>query len=122
LLPAAPTEFDVAVSTDQYNGVCVVTVVGDLGGEDAAALVRTVDDAVRLRTATDFVVDLAACDFIDSAGLEALLRARRRCDGAGGRIELANLGATCRQILEITRLAQRFECHGGLAGAPKAVR
>ncbi len=111
-----------AITTDQYNNVCVLTVVGDLSGEDATSLYQAVDDAVRRRTAVDFVVDFSDCEFIDSAGLEALLRARRRCDAAGGRIELANLDATCRHILEITRLAQRFECYDDLAGALKAIR
>ena len=111
-----------AILCDQYNEVCVVTVVGDLSGEDATALYQSVDDAVRRRTSTEFVVDLDGCDFIDSAGLEALLRAKRRCEGAGGRIELANLDATCRRILQVTRLDQRFECHADLPAALKAVR
>jgi anti-anti-sigma factor len=112
----------VPLTTDEYNQVWVITVIGDLRGDDAAALHQTVDEAVRQGRATEFVVDCADCEFIDSAGLEALSRARRRCGAAGGRIELANLGTTCRQILEITRLAQRFECYGDLAGALKAIK
>jgi anti-anti-sigma factor len=92
-------------------------VEGDFSGD-------TVSDAQRLldRPGSGIVFDLAECKFIDSAGLELLSRIRRRCGEAGIRVELARVGPNCRKILEITRLAARFDCHVDLARALAAAR
>jgi anti-anti-sigma factor len=106
------------VRSDEYNGVSVFTVGGDLAGE-------TVLDAQRLLhgpVTRGLVFDLNGCRFIDSAGLELLTRTRRRYDEAGRRVELARMEPNCRQILEITRLAGRFECHVDVARAVAAAR
>ena len=109
------------VRTTEQPGVCVVTVEGDLSGATAAEAQQAVDE-VLLRGPGGFVFDLEECDFIDSAGLEMLCRLRRRCDEAGGRLELACVDATCRKILEFTRLSTRFDCHADLARALSAAR
>jgi anti-sigma B factor antagonist len=108
-----------SIRTEEYNGVCVLTVEGDLANDDAAALRQLVDARAAEEGATNLVVDLEKCSYIDSAGLEALLAARRQCDQSGGRLSLANLDANCRKVLEITRLARHFESHASLAGAMK---
>jgi hypothetical protein len=68
-----------AIRSDEYNGVCVLTVDGSLTGETAAALRR------------------------------------------GGE-KLAAADANCQKILEITRLAHRFECHADVSAALKTMR
>ena len=108
-----------AIRCDEYNGVCVVTPEGDLAGEAAEEAQRQCD--VRPRT-TSFVVDLGNCDFIDSGGLEVLCRVRRRCDEAGTHVALARPRPNCATILEITRLAARFDCHASLTSAVSAAR
>ena len=108
-----------AIRTEEYNRVCVLTVVGELANDDADALRQLIDDRAGEGRPMHLVIDLEKCTYIDSAGLEALLAAHRHCDRAGGRLSLANLDATCRKVLEITRLARHFEFHATLAGAMK---
>ena len=108
-----------AVRCDEYNGVCVVTPGGDLAGDDAAEARRRCDE--RLGTVS-FVFDLGDCDFIDSAGLEALCHVRRSCDEAGTHVALARPRPNCAKILEMTRLASRFDCHASLTAAVSAAR
>jgi anti-anti-sigma factor len=108
-----------AIRTEEYHRVCVLTVEGNLADDGAAALRQLVDARAAEGRPMNLVVDLEKCPYLDSAGLEALLAARRHCDASGGRLSLANLDANCRKVLEITRLARHFEFHSTLAGALK---
>ena len=110
-----------AIVCDQDNDVCVITVVGDLSGDDAATLYQSVEDGMRRGGAAyAFVVDLRDCEFIDRAGVDSLLRARRRCTEQGGQFGLANVDPVCRQTLETTKSASRFDYHHDLATALRA--
>src|SRR5881394_55289 len=106
-----------AIRTEEYHRVCVLTVDGDFSGDEAVALRQVVDARAAAGQPLNLVVDLEKCPYLDSVGLEALLDARRHCDRSGGRLSLANLDANCRKVLEITRLARHFEFHSTLAGA-----
>ena len=108
-----------AIRIDEYNRVCVLAVEGDLANDAAAALRGAVTARAAGGGAMNLVVDLEKCPYLDSAGLEALLFARRACEESGGRLSLANLDANCRKVLEITRLARYFDAHATLAGAMK---
>jgi len=104
---------------DEYNRVCVITVDGDLAGDNAQALRQQSDDRIDNRQLVDFVIDLEHCPFIDSEGLESLLWLKRRCEDLSGQMKLIGLDDNCRKILEITRLEPRFECQKDLAAALK---
>ncbi len=110
------------IRCDEYGNVCVASVEGDLVGENAAMLRKSVDEQIEARHVADFIVDLEKCSFIDSEGLEALLWLKRRCEELFGQIKLVCLDENCRKILEITRLECRFECQQDLAGALKIMR
>ena len=110
-----------SIRRDEYSGVCVLTVEGDLSGSTVRDAARLVEGSA-LHDAPSVVLDLDDCDFIDSAGLELLCRVRRECEASGGRLELARVRSNCRKILQLTRLAARFECHPDLAGAVAAAR
>ncbi|HZL36537.1 MAG TPA: STAS domain-containing protein [Tepidisphaeraceae bacterium] len=105
-----------AVHCDEYPGVTVITVNGDLCAPEANA-VR--DTLARTGDRGTIVFDLERCRFLSSQGLEALLQAHGHCQAHGARALLAGLDSNCRKILEITRLDTRFECHAHLAEALK---
>jgi anti-anti-sigma factor len=106
------------VTCDEYNGVSVVTVKGDLGSTEATALREVLADRAKR---PNVVIDLEACHFMASVGLEALLDALRLCEQRAGRLMLAGLDANCRKVLQITRLDHRFECHDDLTSALKGM-
>ena len=112
-----------AITVQDYERVCAISLAGDLSGDDAPAVARAaVDEAIAKRQIVDFVVDFAGCGFIDSSGLEALLAIKRHCEELFGRVKLINLDEHCRKILEVTRLESRFECCRDLATALKTMR
>jgi anti-anti-sigma factor len=112
------------MTRDQYNGVTVLTVEGDLVGTEAAAVRDAVGSRAQINTAvatTDqsCVVDLERCRFVGGEGLETLLTVRRSCESRGGSLKLAGLDSNVRTILRITRLDHRFECCPDVAAALK---
>ena len=51
-------------------------------------------------------LDLAAIDFISSAGLRVILGAAKRCDAAGGELRLAAASSLIKEVLDISGLSQ----------------
>ena len=107
------------IRTDQYSRTCVLSVEGDLAGEDAATARRIIEDVLSQAKVTGVVIDFGKVEFIDSAGLESLLWTSRQCEGAGKRLKLVSLDEHCRKILEVTRLSSHFECYSDVAAAMK---
>ncbi len=54
-------------------------------------------------------VDLSGVTFLDSSGLQALIRARSRLVGTDVHLVLVNPSQVCRKVLEVTDTAQLFE-------------
>jgi anti-sigma B factor antagonist len=81
-----------------------VVVQGEVDVSNAAALTERI--IVAAVGESRVVVDLARCTFLDSSGLNALVRARERAEA-----EIVLRGATglVRQVLEISGLDQLFD-------------
>jgi anti-anti-sigma factor len=110
------------IKCEEYNQVCVIAVDGDLVGENAQAMRKSVDEQIDTRQVVDFVVDFEKAGFVDSEGLETLLWVKRRAEDLFGQLKLINLDENVRKILEITRLEHRFECQPNLEAALKTMR
>ncbi len=109
------------LSHEDRDLLTVLTVRGDLGEEQAEEFRRVA--ATRLAGQTrDFVLDIAEMGFIDSKGLEALLWLQEKSGERLGQVRLAAAGDSVRKILEITRLAPRFECHLDVESAIQSLR
>ena len=110
------------IRCDEYNRVCVLSVDGDLSGDEAPDLRQAIEERLTApaeAAPAELVIDLEKCPFIGSIGLEVLLFARRRCADSGRRLSLANLDGNCRKVLEITRLTRHFDIQSNLAAALK---
>lgn len=110
------------IKTDEYNGVCVLTVIGDLAGDDCRQIRRIVEQQVDTRQIASFAVDLEQCQFIDSEGLETLLWVKNRCDDLFGMMKVIKPDEHCQKIFEMTRLDRRFDVEEDLTTAMKSMR
>ena len=63
------------------------------------------------------VVDLDRVEFIDSSGLGALVRARRKAQEHGGDVVLAGADEQVREVLALTNLADLFPVYPSVAEA-----
>jgi anti-sigma B factor antagonist len=112
-------EFD--VSTETVDGVCVVRVTGELDISTHERLGETLTEAA----AKDdpIVVDLSACDFIDSSGVRALLLGLKATEassnGAGG-FAIAGPSSQVVRIIEMTGLDKAVPVHPSVDAALKA--
>ncbi|HAS83716.1 MAG TPA: hypothetical protein DCS43_13850 [Verrucomicrobia bacterium] len=69
---------------------------------------------------TQYVIDVSAMDFIDSAGLGVLIALLKRVTERGGDIRIAGLLAKARVVFEITRAFKIFEIYETVEEALRA--
>jgi anti-anti-sigma factor len=107
-LSRMPNE-EFAVRVDEQDSGAVVSVAGevDLGTAEELA------DALRGPTEAGkrVVLDLSACEFIDSSGLRALLGARSAAAAAGGSLALVVADANLMRVFEVASLDSLLEIH-----------
>ncbi|MGW4567315.1 STAS domain-containing protein [Streptomyces sp. NPDC004561] len=84
----------------------VVTVTGELDF-DTCPRITQVTDAVSVRDRV-LCLDLANVPFMDASGLRLLQNLRRLTDARGGLLELSNLRAQPRRVLELTGTRAQF--------------
>lgn len=93
---------NVTVTVVQSEGTrAVVAVSGELDLDYAALLRQTCQDLVEAGR-TDLVLDVSRLDFCDSAGLSAMLQARRLAVTHQGSFALAAPTGTVERILTVT--------------------
>jgi anti-anti-sigma factor len=97
------------ITQREANGIYILSLKGRLVlGEESGGLRTTVENLLS-SGATRLVINLEHANYIDSAGLGALIEAHRTTKASGGRLKLANLGPNFKQALEIARLLNIFE-------------
>lgn len=77
-------------------------------GEESTGFRATVENLVS-SGAKQLVINLEHVNYVDSAGLGALIEAHRATKRSGGRLKLSNLGPRFKQALETVRLLDMFE-------------
>lgn len=107
------------VELREETGVAVIEPAGKLDAR-SAGFVRQ-----RLKTLIEggrpcVVVDMHRVDFVDSAGLAALVSSLKLARTRAGELRLAALQEPVRLIFEITRLHHAFDIHEELADAVHA--
>ncbi len=87
-------------STDPWN---LVTVRGEIDMDNAGELVDALE-----RVAGTAVVDISGVTFIDSTGLQGLLRAQKTARQRGDDLILRHPSRAVRRLLELTGLSDGF--------------
>ena len=65
----------------------------------------------------NYIIDLEAVDFMDSAGLGTLISVLKRITERGGDMKIANLQKKPRMVFEITRAYKVFEIYESIEEA-----
>ncbi len=86
----------------------VMRVEGPLLRSDASAVQDAVSERIGRRI-RDIVIDMSQADFVDSAGLEALLWIQEACEEHLGQVRLIGCDDTVQTILQVTRLSARLD-------------
>ncbi|MEM6334065.1 MAG: STAS domain-containing protein [Planctomycetota bacterium] len=106
---------------EQFDQLAVIQISGDFTADDTDRFQRQALEQIDLNV-RDFVLDLSESDYLDSAGLEALLWLQDESAQKLGQVRLASLTEQVATILRITRLDKRFDTHDDVDSAVKSLR
>jgi anti-sigma B factor antagonist len=98
--------FSVIVSTDGDRATIALRGELDMSGVDRA---RQAIEEAESGDATLLVLDLSELDFVDSTGLEVMLRAARRAREDGRRLIVTRPSRYVRRLLELTAIDQSLD-------------
>jgi stage II sporulation protein AA (anti-sigma F factor antagonist) len=93
----------------ETNGIYFLALTGRLVLGEESIGVRTTVDKLLSSGASRIVVNLEHVDYVDSAGLGALIEVHRKTKEKGGRLMLCHLRPNLRKALEVARLLPIFE-------------
>ena len=97
------------ITQREVNGIYLLALRGRLVlGEESNGLRTTVDNLLA-SGAMRAVVNLEHVDYVDSAGLGALIEMHRKTKAKGGRLVLCHMGPKLKRALELARLLAIFE-------------
>jgi anti-anti-sigma factor len=101
----------------ETNGIYLLALSGRLVLGEESSGVRTTIENLLSAGASKIVVNLEHVQYVDSAGLGALIEAHRKTKEKGGRLLLSNLRPNFRHALELARLLPIFETSPNEAAA-----
>jgi anti-sigma B factor antagonist len=97
------------ITQREVNGIYLLALKGRLVlGQESSGVLTMVDNLLA-SGATRIVINLEQVNYVDSAGLGALIEMHRKTKAKGGALKLCNLGPNLRQALEMARLLPIFE-------------
>lgn len=101
-----------SLSTHRYADVFTIAVQGEIDLSTAPELDREIA-AAHHGDATAVVVDLAGVTFLDSAGINTLLKGRRLAEEHGQRFRVAGADGVVRQLLDLTGVWEHLTGQAG---------
>ncbi len=121
-----PVPFDVK-SERLENGVIALAVEGELDLDTAPELDRPLGEALAEGGEPSVLIDLSACEFIDSTGIALIVRAWQRVDrgarGEGsGRLVICCSNDQVERLLKITGVESSISMHGSRDSALAELR
>jgi anti-anti-sigma factor len=109
------------ITQREANGIHILSLKGRLVlGEESMGFRATVENLLSSGN-TRLVINLQHANYIDSAGLGALIEAYRTTKAQGGRLTLSNLGPKFTQALQAVRLIHMFETFPNEAAAVESL-
>jgi anti-sigma B factor antagonist len=94
------------ITEQRADGATVLQLSGRLDGTNSATTETRLTDAVG-RSPT-LILDLAALDYVSSAGLRVLLKAAKQAQTAKQKLILAGLQPSVKQVFEISGFSTLF--------------
>ncbi|GAX42930.1 anti-sigma-factor antagonist [Tolypothrix sp. NIES-4075] len=98
--------------------IAVIRPQSCLNAANALELERDLTAALTQNDISILVVDLAAVESLDSAGLMALVSALKQAQSLGRRFSLCGVSPAIKIIFELTQLDEVFEIIEGTADLP----
>ena len=104
------------IAIEDRASVKLLTLAGELGHDGAGELVETVTGLL-IGPRAKLVLDMNAVPYMNSEGLNALVRVAAQANIQEGRIVLASLSPFISGVLQVTKLDRFFEVFPTVAAA-----
>ena len=104
------------IQTKKEGTVVVVTITGRMDAVTAPEYETILKDLIAGGD-TLFVIDFNALDYISSAGLRGLLITAKLLKGKGGRIRMANVKGTVKEVFDISGFGSIFSMDDSVPAA-----
>jgi anti-sigma B factor antagonist len=115
-----PAPFE--TSSAEVDGVHVIAVRGELDLSTAPDLETPLDAVVNGGNGS-VLIDLSACEFIDSTGIALIVRGWQKLEANGnGRLAICCPNDQVRRVLDVSGLDQSIPVHGGRDEGVAALR
>ena len=105
--PQAPVPGQLVIEKRREDDAVVLTLSGELDLASAPTLERELREA-EATSPTRLVIDLAGLAFMDSTGLQALLRARERANSNDHQLSLRRAPHQVQRVFELTKTVDAF--------------
>jgi anti-sigma B factor antagonist len=105
--PQAPVPGQLVIEKTQEADAIVLTLSGELDLASAPVLERELREA-EASGPSRLVIDLGGLAFMDSTGLQALLRARERANTNGHQLLLRRAPHQVQRVFELTKTVDAF--------------
>ena len=105
---------------DVVRGAWVITIVGELDIATSPKVRELLSEAAR-DGERPLVIDLSACDFVDSTGLATLLHGAKPAQNGESNVALVCVGGEVRKLLELTAIDRTIPVYETLDSAIEAV-
>lgn len=99
---------NLSFTRDQEGATAVLDVQGRIDSATAGRFEQELDGVLAARP-EGLVIDLAGLSYMSSAGLRVLLVTARRCQAEGCAMVLCGLGATIREVFDISGFSAIFD-------------
>ncbi len=96
------------VAKPRANGVCVISLRGDIGAETVNDFKMKIDGIINNST-KKYIMDFQEVTYLNSIGVGAVAAALKKAKKFQGNIKLINVSPSVQELFEMTRLTKVFE-------------
>ena len=105
----------------EKGDIQVLRVSSLLSELDNRVIMKSVDEKIKAGFA-DFIVDLSDIQYMNSIGVNFLIRLKQRSEELGGAVAVVNASGKVKQLLDITKLRPMFYLTDSLTDAVEFIR
>ncbi|WP_432798843.1 STAS domain-containing protein [Poriferisphaera sp. WC338] len=107
------------IKEEKKGAVVVVRPIGPLTRNDVSTF-KSCLMRIRSDSMGRFILDASSIAYVDSTGLEVMLEVNDELSQAGQILKLCSLNETVREVLDLTELANFFECYEDVGSAVRS--
>ncbi|MBQ3644166.1 MAG: STAS domain-containing protein [Candidatus Riflebacteria bacterium] len=95
---------------NKANGVCVISLKGDIGAETVNDFKVQIDGIIK-NSIKNYIMDFQDITYLNSIGVGAIAAALKKVKKFQGNIKLINVSSSVQELFEMTRLTKVFEIY-----------